>query len=227
MIGLNSYKSALEIRDFAKQNRLHKNQLELRSAIKIGVIDDEKFVAFGSLKSHGYDVAELPDITRIDEVADFDIVLCDLMGVGKNFDATAGGGSIIREIKKNYPVKFVIAYTGARANSGEAILAQKYCDHFLKKDADMEEWTVTLDGCVDHLLDPYQMWIDARQGLLDVETDIRQVVRLEHAYVKGILGKDKEFKELRKTLGVIDLSGHAKGIVQSLIASAIYGVIFA
>ena len=226
VLGLNSYKSALEIRDYAKQNRLSKNQADLRGAVKIGVIDDEKFIAFGSLKAHGYDVIELPDISRIDDVADFDIILCDLMGVGKHFDAKAGGGSIIREVKKNFPTKFVIAYTGARANSTEAILAQKNCDFFVKKDADMEEWTKTLDECVEHLLDPYLMWLDARQALLDAETDIRDVVRFEHSYVKAVIDRDKNFGELRRAIGRADMSGHAKGIIQSLIASAIYAVIF-
>jgi CheY-like chemotaxis protein len=227
LFGLNSYKSALELRDFAKQNRLHKNQADLRGTVKVGVIDDEKFVAFANLKAHGYDVIELPDISRIDEIEDFDIILCDLMGVGRNFDAAAGGGSIIREIKKNYPTKFVIAYTGARANSPEAVLAQQHCDYFLKKDADMAEWTRTLDECVEHLLDPYLMWLDARQGLFDAETDIRDVIRLEHAYVKAVAGKDSSFGDLNKAIEQINLSGHAKGIVQSLIASAIYSIIFA
>lgn len=226
VFGLNSYKSALEIRDFAKQNRLHRKQTELRASVKIAAIDDEKFSAFNNLKAYGYDIVELPDISRIDEVAHFDIILCDLMGVGKHFDASAGGGSIIAEIKKNYPTKFVIAYTGARANSPEAMLAKESCDHFLKKDADMAEWTTLLDNCVEHLLDPYLMWCDARQGLLASETDIREVVRLEHAYVNAVVAKDKSFADLRKQIKTAGLSGHAKGIIQSLIASAIYGLIF-
>ncbi len=226
MIGLNSYKSALEIRDFAKQNNLRKTKADIRGSVKIAVIDDEKFVALNNLKSHGYDVAELPDISRIQEISEYDIILCDLMGVGKNFDANAGGGSIIREIKKNYPTKFVIAYTGARANSSEAILAKESCDGFLKKDADMSEWTDTLDQCVEHLLDPYLMWRDARQQLLEIETDIREVVRLENAYVKAVLSRDKSFSELRSRVRRADLSGNAKAIIQSLVASTIYGFIF-
>ena len=71
----------------------------------------------------------------------------------------------------------------------------------MKKDADMEEWTKTLDECVEHLLDPYLMWLDARQALLDAETDIRDVVRFEHSYVKAVIDRDKNFGELRRAIG--------------------------
>ncbi|MCP4384888.1 MAG: hypothetical protein GY798_26320 [Hyphomicrobiales bacterium] len=226
-LGLNSYHSALEIRDFAKQNKVMQTQSDIRGTVNIAVIDDEKFQAYNNLKSYGYKITELQDISTISEVKDYDIVLCDLMGVGRNFDNSVGGASLIREIKANYPTKIVVAYTGARANSTEAIAAKEYCDEFLKKDADMTEWTETLDRFVSHVTDPYEMWRTARQGLLDHEVDIRDIVRLENAYVKAVLAKDPEFHELILQISKIDLSGHAKGIVQSLIASAIYALVFA
>lgn len=226
LFGLNSYHSVLEIRDFAKKNKVMQTKADLRGAVKIAVIDDEKFAAFSNLKSYGYNITELQDISKISEVSDFDIVLSDLMGVGRNFDSSIGGASLIREIKANYPTKIVIAYTGARANTAESIAAKEYCDHFLKKDADMTEWTEMLDAYVDQVADPYQMWIAARQDLLDHEMDIRDVLRLENAYVHAVLSKDSEFKDLKRQFSKIDLNGHAKGILQSLIASAIFTLVF-
>jgi hypothetical protein len=226
LFGLNSYHSILEIRDFAKKNKAMQTRADLRGVVKIAVIDDEKFAAFNNLKSYGYNITELPDISRISEVSDFNIVLSDLTGVGRNFDSSIGGASLIREIKANYPTKIVIAYTGARANTAEAIAAKENCDHFLKKDADMTEWTEILDAYVDQVTDPYQMWIAARQDLLEHELDIRDVLKLESAFVEAVLVKDSNFEKLSRQAKKIDLTGHAKGIVQSLIASAIFTLAF-
>lgn len=224
---LNSYHSVLEIRDFAKQSKLKRTFAEIRGAVKIAVIDDEKFEAYRNLKSYGYNISEHQDISSITEIADYDIVLSDLMGVGKNFDPSIGGASLIKEIKANYPIKIVIAYTGARANAAQAIAAKEYCDHFLKKDADMSEWTEMLDSYVSQVVDPYEKWVAARQGLLEQDVDIRDIVRLESAYVEAILTKDSQFPSLKRHVSKDNLSEHAKSIVNGLITSAIYGALFA
>lgn len=227
MLWLQTYKSVLEIRDFAKKDKLNKTQADIRGAVKIAVIDDEKFQPMSNLKSYGYNITLLDDISKISEVEGFDIVLSDLMGVGVHFDKAIGGASVIKEIKANYPTKIVIAYTGARANSGEAIAAKDYCDHFLKKDADLTEWSEMLDAFVQQVIDPYKMWLNARDGLLDLELDLKDVLKLEDAYVRSVLARDEEFKSIHQVLAKADISGNARGIVQSLIASAIYGLIFA
>ena len=227
MWGLNSYRSVLELRDYAKKHRLNQTQAGIRGAVKVAVIDDEKFQPFANLKSYGYDITLSPDISKISDIQGYDIVLSDLMGVGAHFDQSIGGASLIREIKANYPTKIVIAYTGARANSAEAIAAKEHCDHFLKKDADLTEWSEMLDEYVEQVIDPYIMWISARDGLLDQEIDLRDIVKLEDAYVRSVLSQDADFKLLEAALSKISISGHAKGIIQSLIASAIYGMLFA
>ena len=226
-VTLRFFHSVLEIKDFAKKNKMTQTQADLRGAVKIAVIDDKKFVAFKNLKSYGYNIAELPDISKISEVSDFDIILSDLMGVGRNFDNSIGGASLTREIKTNYPTKIVIAYTGARANSAEAIAAKDHCDYFLKKDADLTEWVKVLDSFVDKVTNPYEKWILARQNLLDIELDIREVLTLESAYVQSVLDKDEKFTTFNRQVKKVDLRGNAMGIVQSLVASAIYGLVFA
>ena len=156
----------------------------------------------------------------------YDIILCDLMGVGEHFDSNIGGASIIKEIKMNFPSKFVVSYTGARSNTVEAQSAKEYADYFIKKDADLSEWSDILDECVDQSVDPYAMWLIARNSLFDLELDIRDIVKLEDAYVKSVLGSDKQFNQLTKVLGNISAEGAVKGIIQSLIASGIYGALF-
>ena len=224
--GLNSYSSVLEIHDYAKSNRISKTMAQVRPTVKIAIIDDEKFQARPNLSSYGYDISEFPDLRSVSEVKDFDIIFCDLMGVGKNFDNVLGGASIIKEIKINYPNKYVIAYTGARSNSTEASSAKEYADEFLKKDAEITTWVERLDGAIEFASDPYERWLIARQGLIDAEVDIRRIVEFESAYVKSIQSKDSTFSDLKALLSRTDLGGNAKAIIQGLVSSAIYALIF-
>ena len=224
--GINRYQSALQIKDHAKKSRIGKTQNELRQAIKIAIIDDEQFKPRSNLESYGYRFDELQDIRSIEQVREYDIILCDLMGVGHNFDSAIGGASVIKEIKLNYPVKFIIAYTGARSNSAEANAAREYADLHLKKDIEISSWVQELDAAIDFSLDPYQRWVITRQGLLDFEVDLREIVKLEDAYVTSISQGDSKLEAFRHAIGVAQLSGHAKAIAQSLAASVIYGILF-
>ena len=223
--GLNYYHSILEIRDFAKNNNIFKAKSDKRSAITIAIIDDEPFKPAVNLSSYGYKVTEIADIKRIDEILEYDVVLCDLMGVGQHFDKSIGGASLIREIKQSYPMKFVIAYSGAPQNTTEAQTAKEFCDHFLKKDSDLTEWQETLDSCVDYITDPYLMWLATRQYLIDYEIDLRKILQMDSAYVKSVLQKDSNYTDLKKLLAKIEIEARIKGIVQSLIASAVYSLL--
>ncbi len=224
---LNSYSSVLELRDYSKGPKTSLNKMQIRSSVKIAIIDDEKFKAHANLTNYGYQITELPDIRSLDDVMEYDVILCDLMGVGNNFDQSIGGASIIREIKDSYPTKYVIAYTGARANSAESKAAKEFADDFLKKDTEITQWVERLDLAIDFACNPYERWLLTRQGLIDEEVDLRRIVELESAYVEAIESKDSDFSSLKSTLEKVDLSGNSKGIIQSLIASGIYALVFA
>jgi len=223
---LYSFSSIKELRDYSKDSKIFNSKKEIRSTAKIAVIDDEKLRARPNLETYGYNITEFPDIRSINEVSDFDVILCDLMGIGKNFDQSVGGASIIREIKENFPTKVVIAYTGARSNAAESTVAKEFADGFIKKDAEISKLVERLDEAIEAASDPYRRWIVARQGLIDEEVDIRRIVELESAYVRSVKSSDSSFKDLVEVSTKMDISGHAKSIIQNLISSAIYSFIF-
>lgn len=223
---LAKYHSALEIRDFAKIARVEFKRNELRSQVKICVIDDDSFRARPNLENYGFQFDELQDIRTVDKVRPYEVVICDLMDVGKNFDAAAGGASIISEIKRNYPTKFVIAYSGARSNSQEASSARDYADRFLKKDIEISKLVAELDNAIDYSLDPYEKWTVTRQELIDLEVDLREILKLEDAYVSSVLAKDSSLKKFANAVNSASITGHAKAISQSLVASIIYEILF-
>ena len=165
------YETIHSIRAIAQQSSLLRNAQEKRRAVKIAVIDDNKFAALQNLRNMGFDIDELGDVKKIDEVAEYSIVLCDLMGVGMHFDAAQQGATIISEIRLNYPSKFVVAYTGAALRSAPVTAAKASADQIFKKDSHNSEWKEMLDNYVDKVVDPYQVWIRFRKYLVDQEVD--------------------------------------------------------
>jgi hypothetical protein len=113
----------------------------------------------------------------------------------------------------------------AKKNVLSMPMATRY--DFLKKDDDITTWVNKLDAAIDIASDPYARWLVTRQGLIDNEVDLRNVLELESAYVEAIKNSDKSFSAMKVILEKADLGGNAKGIVQSLIASGIYAIIFA
>jgi hypothetical protein len=96
---------------------------ENRTAFKIAIIDDEADKRFTnrereSLRRRGFDITYLKDVRQIHELAEFHIVLCDIVGVGRlvavgdNFH----GGIIASELRKLHPLVFIILYSSMAFN---------------------------------------------------------------------------------------------------------------
>lgn len=84
---------------------------ELRKHVNMLVIDDNDFGPEQYLKLNGYQIHHKQDIESIKDVEPYDIILCDISGVGKKLGYEKEGAFIIREIHANYPNKRIIAYT--------------------------------------------------------------------------------------------------------------------
>jgi DNA-binding NarL/FixJ family response regulator len=61
------------------------------------------------------------------------------------------GAYLIEEIKRNYPEKAVIAFTGGATNSNISKRAAAAADDYLRKDASIEDWRELLDKHIKNL----------------------------------------------------------------------------
>lgn len=147
-----------------------------RAAVNIAVIDDEPFLPQTNLQSYGYKVVPLGDIKSVTEVKDYHIVLCDVMGVGRHFDAKNQGATLIGEIKNNYPEKIVIAYTGGAMNDPAIKSAKDRADILIRKDVDGEEWVTKLDSVSKSAVDPHVMWNKIRNRLVQLDADTKDIL---------------------------------------------------
>jgi hypothetical protein len=218
-----TYRLAAELKSADFQRASRKGAKERRGLISIGVIDDSPFEPQRNLENVGYRVAFIGDATSVDVAAPHQIVLCDLQGVGQALDPRKQGAFLIREIKRNYPEKYVVAYTGGAASQTISREAFQVSDAWLKKDAEIEIWVDKLDGFIAKLLDPYTVWQRQRLALISREVDTLTILKLEDAYVRSVIqGGAAEQSALAKTLESAKLSGDVRAVIQSLIASGLF-----
>jgi CheY-like chemotaxis protein len=196
-----------------------------RAAVRIAVIDDEAFAPQNNLQNYGYKITPVGDLKSVNEVEAYDMILCDIVGVGRNFDSVAQGASLIAEIKKNYPEKVVVAYTGGALTERSSRMAADRADAMIKKDADIEEWINQLDKLSADAVDPHVIWNKIRSRFVELDVDSKQILLLEDAYVGSIKARDPELTALKKIASTGGLGADVRAIVQGLISSAIFKVI--
>lgn len=224
-VALSMFKSNASLTGYLKRSAHLHSHASRRGAFEIAVIDDQPFAPLQNLQAYGYKIAQVGDLKKLNEIEQYPLILCDIMGVGRNFDSKLQGASIISEIKKSHPEKVVIAYTGAGLQEFAARQAIERADHLIIKDADIEDWVETLDNYAEEALDPYIVWNKLRRRFVEMDVSTRDIFILEDAYVRSVEAKDAGFNGL---LEVASQSAQkdARAIVQSLIASVIFKVMF-
>ncbi|GAB5486582.1 MAG: hypothetical protein Pars2KO_01520 [Parasphingorhabdus sp.] len=222
----NPFRKYLQIRDIESESNSRLGSLsiiERRKQIPIAVIDDEAFSPESNLKNNGYEINILGDLKSIEQVSEYNIILCDLQGVGRHLNAKNQGAYIIDEIKRNHPEKFVIAYTGGSVDNKITELAQNSADYFIKKDADIEDWRDKLDEIILSLSDPIFVWKRQRYALVDLDVPTLDILKLEDAYIRSLeSGSDRHYIEV-----VSDgtMNSDLRSIANSLVASGIFRIL--
>ena len=181
----------------------------LRPRVPIVVIDDKGFVYLDVMRNHGFVITELKDITDVKAVQTYPIIVCDIRGVGKTLDPQFEGAHVLAEIKKHYPNKILIVYTGQRFDA----TFNKYfalCDASITKDAESQQWVEVLDKAIAAFLDPVAQWKKLRAYLIDLDVPTMRLAELEHHYVSAVLAKQTPFQDEKK---LIDLPQDVKSVL--------------
>ncbi len=159
---------------------------DLKQKFQIAIIDDHKLPMAKSLQSHGFKLAELGgDIRSVEQVSAYPIVICDIKGVGKAFGSPQEGAHVLAEIRKAYPDKYLITYSGSQYDvSFNESLAS--ADASATKDADVNYWVSTLERGLRAVGDPKERWLRFRRTLVNKGIDAYDLFKLESAFVKSI-----------------------------------------
>lgn len=168
----------------------HEKRMYLRKNMNILVIDDEELNVSQGLKDSNFSIYHKQDIENIKDVEPYEIVLCDIRGVGTRFSEEFGGAFLIKEIKKNYPNKHVIAYTASQYDATYNTYLAK-ADHVVPKGTSLEDWISILDDEIDKIVNPVHQWKLIREKLLNNGVTTIETARLESEYVRSFKNKDK------------------------------------
>lgn len=162
-----------------------------REGQKILVVDDQPFVLKEILAGHGFSITCTQDIQSTSLAASYPIVICDIKGVGAHLGGKHEGAHLFREIRRAYPEKYIIAFTGYRYDPTYNEYF-KYADISLKKDTDSEAWVGVLDHAVGVMADPTKRWLRLRQYLLEhANMEIWDVLMLEQGFISSIQHRNK------------------------------------
>ena len=154
------------------------------------------------------------------------IVLCDLQGVGLQLASDLQGAYLIEEIKRNYPEKAVIAFTGGSTNSNISKRAILAADDYLRKDVSIEEWRDVLDKHIRNLSDPVYVWKQLRLRLIRADISPIDLLKLEHAYVSSIKAGAKNTKAtLEEALKTSSSDPLVKREIASFVASKAFDLV--
>ena len=195
-----------------------------RINIPILIIDDNEFEFLQHLKNHRFDITYFEDIPSIESAKEYEIILCDINGVGKKFKSKYEGAHVIAEIHKKYPFKTLIAYTG-HTHDPSFNRFFKLADFKYKKDIDGDEWVEKLDQAIDLTTNPQKKWTKLRDFLIANDVSMFEIVKLENEYVKGILSGDnlKDFPSKKLSS---EINPDVRAVLQSFTASVIFKLIF-
>lgn len=93
---------------------------DIQKGVHILFIDDEEFQVVQMLKNDGWKAVSRiddPNSIRAQEIIDSDVIFVDIIGVGKALGFKNQGIGLAAEIKRRYPLKRVVIYSGEEKHS--------------------------------------------------------------------------------------------------------------
>lgn len=203
------------------------NIFDRRPSVPVVAIDDQPFEAATNLRQNNYTITHLNDINTLGEIRPFAIVLCDLQGVGSALHANMQGAHLIKELKKHFPEKYVIAYTGGHPNATISQEAKLFANKHLKKDAAIDRWIEVLDEAIKNVTDPVQTWKVFRTRLLDAGITPLQLTKIENDFV---ISYDQGSQAVERVMqDYVDgggLTNDARAMLTNFISTAAFSLIF-
>ncbi len=197
------------------KNEMIKKRTDLiknREKIRICVLDNDGFDS-QQLKKIGYkniDVRESFD--NINDFSDYNVILCDVDGIGANFNPKKQGIAIAEQIYQSYYPNIQIAiYTGKELNNYE----YKEIDgvKVIKKNIPSSVLTNEIDDICSIFWDPIKAWKSLEKHFHNKGLPNKEIAILEDIFVRSSLSggenyylkrskilENTKFKEILETI---------------------------
>lgn len=191
-----------------------------RNNIKIAIIDDMEVPYLESLRKSGYNVRHYKDIEDFEMLKSYSVIVCDIKGVGKSFGSKLEGAYIIKEARKLFPEKYIIAMSSAvyKISVNKVI---GVADDKIARDSDLDHVSDSIGKAVNTMSSNRLRWLRLRDNLLNIHNvDMYNVWLIEQDFIAAMLKKDK--KKLENSKGM----KHVNDMVKGLLVNFISGIIF-
>lgn len=190
------------------------NPKSQRGSFKIAIIDDEKFIYEEQLRKLGFVIEMYNDISNLEMLSAYNIIIGDIKGVGKEFDSEFEGAFLLNQLRKKYPLKAFAAYTGSSYDLRINDLLSGI--QIIKKDASIDLWAESIDSLINSISNPKLIWNDMRKKLLDLDVSLIDLEKIEDEFVDRILNHGGDLNGFPTKKTSKGLSSEAKGIISAL-----------
>lgn len=194
-----------------------------KDKFRILIIDDEGFPFLEDFRNEGYSIQCVKYFEDLSTASEYPIVICDINGVGIQYDPYKGGAFVLRELKKKYPFKQYAAYSGFEYDLG--ILKDLKGVPIIPKTTDPEPWRSNFDELIKRASNPIENWKAIRTFLLENNVPLIDVLQMESAFVSAFLNKDEKMKDFPNKKDFPNLSQDIRAIINNMVATCVLKMI--
>ena len=187
----------------------------VRNQIHVCVIDDEGFDIAGLAASGYTDVTWKEDYKNLNDFAGYDLIACDIDGIGKKISPDKGGLAVAEVLKTRYPDTIVLIYSGH--NSRE--IPYQGADGYFSKSKEAHEIANEFDKYAARYWDPVAAWGWIEKKLRAGGIDNKTIAFVEDVYARSLEDNINLFKK-RKFADILGIIKNVVDIV-AVIASLI------
>ena len=214
----NNVNTFLTFNDLKKKNtKINNITLKDKKNVKIVFLDDEGYDT-ELLKNLGYlDVHKMYKFTSLDDFEKYDIIFCDINGIGREIDEVYQGAAVAKKIKEAFPTKIVVILSAK-----EQLLTfnsyYEYVDDVMYKNEQISIITEKLDKYINMIINPIAFWENTSSQLIKQGVDLKEISKLEHYYVKSILEKKSYIKDINK-ISASDSLNFVSSIINGIVSA--------
>lgn len=158
---------------------------DLRERVRFLIVDDEPFVYLDKLRNAKFNVTQVGDILDLHAVSEYQVIICDINGIGDAFSEDYGGAFVLNQIKTLYPYKQYAYYSGKSVYSKEMMSLLNNITS-IAKDATIDQWIVYFDQFISNNTNPQIAWKQIRDLCILNDISTYSIAMLEDEYVRTI-----------------------------------------
>lgn len=195
------------------------SSIDIKSKIPILIIDNDEFQYKEDLRDDKYNITCVKAIEDLSAAAEYPIVICDVKGVGTQYDPEMGGAIVVRELKKKYPFKQYAIYSGSDYKL--ELMSNLDGVATIKKDAPLDMWRKYCNELIYRASDPKENWKTLRDYLLKNDVALTEVLKLESNFVDIYNNRPGDMKYFPDEKLFPNIGQDIRAIIQNMIAGGI------